>query len=194
MSSKAYAASVKASFRGLYSANLSTLDFADAMYSAIRRGFESAFAEGQRDCGLLPDERSPEEQAKLNELIGDNNQYVGALATWLFDHSKANGFKFADVEYRAQLWINRYEEVKAIATMMTCKNRKYQWRLGTVKHEHCRSCLKLSGRVARAQTWADRGVTPRATNGTLKCGGYNCACGLHETDLPVTRGRWPNLP
>lgn len=191
MSGKAYAASVRASFRGLWSGQLDNLSFADAMFSAIHRGFEQAFAEGQKECGLLPDERSPEEQDKLNEIIGDNNQYVGGLATWLFDHSKAKGFKFSDVEYRAQLWINRYEEVKAIAQMMTCKDKKYQWRIDG--GEHCRTCLKLNGRVHRASLWA-RKVTPRVTDGRLACRGFNCKCQLLETDLPATKGRFPNLP
>lgn len=191
MSEQAFKAAIIANFRGLWSGSLDNLSFADAMFASIGRGFEQAWQEGAKECGVLPDERTEEEQAKLNLMIGDNFQYVGALADWLFQHSKANGVKFAGVQYRADLWVNRYQEVRAAAQTMACGDRKYQWAIDG--GEHCRSCLKLNGRVARASVWASR-VTPRTLDGKLACGGYNCKCSLIETDAPATRGRWPNLP
>ena len=192
MSQSSFKQQIMSTFRGGWNGNLNTLEIADSLFSNIRRGFEQAWQEGSRDCGVLPDERTQAETDKLNLLIGDNFQYVGALADWLFEHSKAKGVKFADVVYRADLWINRYTEVVGIAKTMACGIKKLVWRLGNA--EHCRSCLKLSGRVARSSTWNEREVYPRMVNGKLKCRGYRCACFFQETDQPATRGRWPNLP
>ena len=192
MSQADFKRQIMAAFRGGWNGNLNTLSFADAMYSSIRRGFEMAWREGSKDCGVLPDERTQAETDKLNLLIGDNFQYVGALAEWLFEHSKANGVKFNEVTYRADLWINRYTEVVGIAKTMACADSKYRWQIDG--GEHCRSCLKLNGRVARGSAWASRGIAPRATSGILKCGGFNCKCSFIPTDQKVTRGRWPNLP
>lgn len=194
MSETTYRRSIMAAFRGGWNGQLNTLDIADAMFSAIRRGFEQAWQEGAKSCGVLPDERTQAETDKLNLMIGENFQYVGRVAEWIFEHSKANGYKFGDVTGRAGLWINRYQEVVNVAKTMACADSKYRWQIGKVKTEHCRTCLKLNGRVARSSAWASHDCYPRMTNGKLACGGFNCGCGFVETDAPVTKGRWPNLP
>lgn len=194
MSQANFKQQIMANFRGGWNGSLTPLDFSSAMFSTIRRGFNQAWVEGSRDCGILESERTQAETDKLNLLIGDNFQYVGQLADWLYNHSKATGTKFNEVTYRADLWINRYTEVVEIAKSMACQDKKLEWRIGQVKTEHCRSCLKLNGRVARGSTWAAKNISPRMTNGLLKCGGFNCGCGFLETDRPATRGRWPNLP
>lgn len=189
-----FQASIRAACRGLFLSELTTLDFADAFYSALRRGFTQAWYDGMKECGLQADEITQEETKQLGLMIGDNFQYVAGLADWIYQHSKANGGSWESVASRSKAWINRYEEVKNVAMSLACKNRKLVWRLGVVKTEHCRSCIKLSGRIHRASVWATHNVYPRATNGTLKCGGFHCGCGFVETDQPATRGRFPNLP
>lgn len=189
-----FKSSLTASARGLWSGQLDSLSFADSFFSTLRRGLTQAWYEGAKEFGIKPDELSEEELAVLAQKIGDNNQYVGGLADFISQHTKAQGFSFETIKPRLDLWINRYEEVKELAKSMAGGNRKLRWDfLGLVK-EHCRSCLKLKGRVARSKTWAERGLYPRATNGTLACGGFHCGCGFTETDEPVTRGRWPKLP
>jgi hypothetical protein len=187
-----FQASIHAACRGLWTSQTSPLEFSDQMYSAIRRGFESAWTEGSKSCGILATERTQEETKQLGLMIGDNFQYVAGLADWIYQHSKANGGSWESVVSRSKAWINRYEEVKNVAMTMACKNRKLAWRLGNA--EHCRSCIKLSGRIHRSDLWAAKNLAPRVTNGLLKCGGYRCACRFEITDEPATRGRFPNLP
>jgi hypothetical protein len=163
------------------------------MYSAIRRGFEQAFAEGSKTCGVLPNERTKEEQDRLNLLIGDNNAYVASLVSWLYEHRQSEGYKFSDILPRAELWINRYEEVRAIAQSLACQDKKLRWQLDSPK-ESCRTCIKLNGRVHRASVWAAHNIAPRMVTSRLKCGGYRCLCRWVETDQPATKGRFPNLP
>lgn len=188
-----FQASVRAAARGLWTSQTTTLDFADQMYSAIRRGFTQAWAEGSESCGILTGERTQEETKQLGLMIGDNFQYVAGLADWIFQHSKANGGDWNAVVNRMTLWVNRYLEVKNVAMTMACQNKKLRWTIDGAK-EHCRSCLKLNGRVHRASVWAAHNLAPRMLTHSLKCGGYNCKCFWVETDAPATRGRFPNLP
>lgn len=187
-----FTASIRASFRGLWSGSLNTLDFADAMYSAIRRGFESAWAEGSKECGILATERTQEETKQLGLMIGDNFQYVAGLADWIYQHSKANGGSWEAVVSRSRLWVARYEEVKNIAMSLACKDKKLRWQLNG--GENCRTCIKLNGRVHRASVWAAHNISPRMVTNRLRCNGYNCKCHFVETDQPATKGRFPNLP
>lgn len=178
--------------RGLYNSQIDALSGADALFSAVGRGLTQAFIEGQKECGIKANERTEEESAELARLIGDNYQYVGRFVEWIVAHNKASGAPFEMIKARVAMWVNRYIEVKSIAQTMTCQNKKLRWQLDG--GEHCRSCLKLNGRVARASVWNERNIYPRMVNNRLKCGGYNCKCAFIETDQPATRGRWPNLP
>lgn len=187
-----FRASLRAASRGIWDSSLDPLNGADAIYSAIRRGFEQAWAEGSRSCGILPGERTEEEIKQLNQMIGDNFQHVAGLVQWIYEHSKANGYKFEIIQTRLKLWVNRYEEVKNVAISFSCKNLKYRWQIDG--GEHCRTCLKLNGRVARASVWAAHGIAPRMITDRLRCHGYNCKCFWVETDAPATRGRFPGLP
>lgn len=187
-----FKASIMALSRGVYTGVLTSFEGADALFSAVGRGYEQAFTEGQKACGIKADERTEEESAELTRLIGDNYQYVGRYIEWVVAHNKASGSPFEMIKARAQLWVNRYVEVKNIAISLSCGNKKYRWQIDG--GEHCRTCLKLNGRIARASTWAAHNIAPRMITDRLRCNGYNCKCFWVETDAPATRGRWPNLP
>ena len=192
MSLATFSASVRASARGIWLGEMDALGAADALFSAIGRGFEQAFTEGQKDCGILASERTEEESKELARLIGDNYQYVGRFVEWIVQHSKENGGNWEMIKARTDLWSGRYEEVKNIAISLSCGNKKLLWQIDG--GEHCRSCLKLNGRVHRSSVWAAHDIAPRMITHSLKCGGYNCKCFWVETDAPATRGRFPKLP
>lgn len=192
MSLSTFQSSILASCRGAWTGELDALSAADSLFSTVGRGFEAAFREGQKECGILPADRTEEESATLTRLIGDSYQHVGRLVEWIVQHNKASGAPWEMIKSRAALWTNRHEEVKNTAMALACKNSKLLWRIDG--GEHCRSCLKLNGRVHRASVWAAHNIAPRMITHALKCGGYHCKCSWVETDLPATRGRFPNLP
>jgi hypothetical protein len=37
-------------------------------------------------------------------------------------------------------------------------------------------------------------IAPQMITDLLECGGWRCDCSLEDTDEPMTRGRFPNLP
>lgn len=170
---------------------LDALSGADSLFSAIGRGLENAFKEGQAECGIKADERTEEESKELTRLIGDNYQYVGRFVEWIVVHNKASGSPFEMIKGRVQLWIGRYEEVRAIAMTLSCANKKLLWRIGSTER-HCKSCLKLNGRVHRALLWQRWDIYPRHRN--LACHGHRCDCSFLVTDAPATKGRPPKIP
>lgn len=184
-----FQASINAASRGLWLGQLDALSGADALFSAIGRGFEQAFTEGQKECGIKANERTEEESKELTRLIGDNYQFVGRFVEWIIQHSKANGGNWEMIKSRASEWVNRYIYVQTVAREMTCLNVKEIWLRGNTEAGCC-DCLRLHGRVYRNQTWI-KIAEPRSPK--LNCGGYHCDCRREKTDLPITKGRPPTL-
>lgn len=184
-----FRASINATSRGLWLGELDALSGADSLFSAIGRGFEQAFREGQKECGILPGERTEEESKELTRLIGDNYQHVGRFVEWIVQHNKASGAPLEMIRSRADMWINRYEYVATVAREMGCSNVKEIWLRGRTE-QGCCDCLRLHGRVYRNRTWI-KIAEPRSPK--LNCGGYHCDCRREKTDLPITKGRPPTL-
>jgi hypothetical protein len=189
MSEQTFIASIRATARGIFNGSLDALAGADAMFSAIGRGYEQAWRDGAKSCGILADERTEEESKELARLIGDNYQYVGRFVEWVVQHSKANGGNWEMIQSRAFEWSNRYTYVETVAREMACKDQKEVWIYGPT--EHCCDCLRMHGRVYRNSVWAKYGIEPRSPN--LACFGGHCQCQRKPTDLPVTKGRPPAL-
>lgn len=190
----AYRSSIRAACYALWTGKTDHLDFADMMFSALQRGFNQAWNEGAKECGILPSERTPEEQKELDRMLGDNLTYVARFGDFIFENRKSEGGKFVTVTNRAILWVNRYNEVKARAQTLACADKKLRWQYGVVKTEHCKTCIKLNGRIHRKSVWDAKGIWPGKVTTDLKCGGYKCGCAFVVTTDPATRGRFPKLP
>jgi hypothetical protein len=55
----------------------------------MRREFNNAWTEGARTQGFEPTERTPEEEAKLQELISTQATFIPGLAGFILEHAKA---------------------------------------------------------------------------------------------------------
>lgn len=176
--------------RGLWAGEIDLFGFIDAFLMAMERGFEQAWREGARTCGIEPGERSSEEATRLNEYIFAQAPFITPLAYWIQENSRANKVKLAVINNRIQIWENRYNEVLAIAQQMACADSKLRWRRNPMK-ESCVDCINLDGRVYRASIWAAYDIRPQSR--ALACGGYRCGCVLEQTDMPATPGRPPGI-
>jgi hypothetical protein len=166
----------------------------ETLNDTIQFHLELAWREGAAECGVRPDERTPEEDQRLREFVINQMSYTFGLAEFVEANTQAEGGLLRTSLKRLPPWVNRYNEVKAIAQEMACGNQKFQWFLGETI-EHCRTCLKLNGRVMRASQWAKLDVHPQDTRpGKLECRGFNCDCRRKKTDKPATPGRLPSLP
>lgn len=164
-------------------------NFVDSLNSAVTRGYAQAWTEGAKACGILPADRTPEEQRVLDEYISIAQQRLMPLAEFIAQNSRASGGKWADIQPRLGMWINRYTELRNRAQQMSCKDQKLKWIFGDTKH--CIDCKNLNGRIYRASVWAKYNLRPQMRE--LACSGFNCACAFQVTDEPVTPGHPPAL-
>jgi len=179
---------IRAAIRGLWNGTFDYLDFVDQMTNAIFRGYEMAWREGSSQCGITPEERTVEEQARLNQMIQLDIGYIPGLADVILQNSKANGGKLAPLLARGKLWGNRYNAVVTTAQQVSCADQKFRWILGPTKI-HCSDCSNYAGRVHRGSVWGTVGAQPQSRS--LECGGWNCLCALSPTTDRASGGRPP---
>lgn len=184
-----FARAIRAPSRGLWNGSLDIFDFFEAMELAIQRGYENAWNEGAASCNIQPDERTAQEQQELNRLIQFNRQYIFSYGEFVEQNSRDNDGKLGTVFSRADLWINRYNQVRARAQSMACADQKLMW-IWQPDKEHCADCRKLNGKVYRASVWDEIGILPQSEK--LACHGYRCGCALVLTDAKATPGRRPS--
>lgn len=185
-----YGLSIRALVRGLWRDELTLYDFMTTMGYAITRNFTRAWIEAAQTCGILPPERTQEEDAELQRLITTEIQYVFQFADAIQKNSRARRGKLSPLLERAQMWQDRYRHVYAVAQSMACADAKYRWEMNPRK-EHCPDCVTLNGRVYRASTWRRYRIAPQMRE--LACHGYRCGCSFVPTDEPATPGRPPNI-
>ena len=172
--------------RGLWAGEIDTFQFTDSFLMAMERGFEQAWSEGARSCGIEPSERTDEEATRLNTFIFSQAPHVPGLATWIQERTREEGKKLSAVLHRIGIWTNRYNELMSIAQTMACADQKFKWTRGGTK-QPCGDCLGYHGRVHRGSVWAKYDIRPQ--HQSLGCKGYKCQCSLDPTDEPVTPGR-----
>ena len=184
----AFRSAVRGSVRGLWSGNTDTFGFVNSMVSAIDVHLIVAWHEGAAQCGIAPDEMTPEERGALTAAVNENTAHLTGFADAVAEGSKENGGKLGDLWDRAELWVNRYGNVVSKAQSIVCADKKFMWLRGATE-KGCRSCIGLDGRVYRGSVWAANNAEAQGRN--LECGGHKCLCQLVPTDSPITQGRFP---
>lgn len=190
LSKKRFRASIRTAVRGLWTGVFTKKQFTKEMKLAIKNGLHRAWSEGAAVCGIAPDERTAEEQAALDAMVAGQYKYIGGFAKAIIRGNKANKGLLREMFKRAEMWIDRYQDAYFQAQNMACANKKLKWVLGPT--EHCKSCLKLEGKVKRATIWAKNDIRPKHPR--LECGGFKCQCKLMPTNERGTPGRLPKIP
>jgi len=192
-----YRAAVRAAVRGVWTGAFTSADQgSDALYPAIRRYFLLAFDEGMAVCGVQPEERTEKERKALVDRIKEELSHVGGFMDAVYEGRKGSETERPLAQFlgRAEMWVNRYTELRDLGKMLACGDKKLRWTWHPEK-EHCSSCAKLNGKVKRASQWEEaraRGIYPQSP--ALECGGYKCGCTLEPTDEPMSKGRLPSVP
>ncbi|MHC4620467.1 MAG: hypothetical protein ACYTEQ_22195 [Planctomycetota bacterium] len=188
-----YRLGLRAAVRGLWRGVTDEGQFSQSFGGIIRRRLTQAWNEGAAVCGVLPAERTPEEGQELISLIAQQQSFIPGFSADIVEGSKARGGLLRVQLARVERWINRYPEMVQRGKAAACGNRKLRWTLGDA--EHCSTCLRLNGKVRRAQFWQESGILPRVPGANyLECRGYNCACSLLPTNERASPGRLPRLP
>ncbi len=189
-----YGLAIRANVRALWAGVTDIDQFVDGMFSSIRRGLNRAWREGAKQCGIKPDELTPEELAAIVQVITNELLFVLSFADAIEAGSKANGGKLRPLLGRVELWESRYLDVTNRAILMACADKKIEWVMNPLK-DNCTSCKSLNGKVKRGSTWERLGIRPQdPPNDKLKCKGHRCGCRGVPTDKPISRGPLPKLP
>lgn len=188
-----YRANLRSVTRGYWSGVLDLNQFYDQMRATMNTRLQQAWDEGAAECGIRPDEYTPEEQIALaNGIANELNQLPG-LALRVDQNSKVNKGKLTPLLDRvSSLWLDRYNDFKNRARLMACKDQKLEWIYGDT--EHCTTCAALNGKVKRGSFWQTSGYQPQnPPNSALECGGWRCQCRLEPTDRAISKGPLPNV-
>lgn len=191
-----YGRAVRAAVRGVWTgAFTSAAQGSDALFPAIRRYFLLAFNEGMAECGVKPEERTEKERKALVARIKEELSHVPAFMKAVYDGRKGSEKERPLPSFlsRAEMWTNRYTELRDLGKMMACGDRKLKWVLNPAK-ENCRDCIRLNGKIKRASAWEKaraQGIYPQSP--ALACGGFRCGCTFLPTDEPMSKGPLPKL-
>jgi hypothetical protein len=186
-----YGRNIRSAVRGLWGGTLDPFAFADSLMETVRRGFTVAWYEGLAAVGLKPGDMNEAELMALNREIASEYTHVYNFMSAIQNQSRSDGAPLAPHLKRAEMWTNRFVQVKSQAMMMAGLDKRLKWVMNPIK-EHCSSCLRLNGRVYRASVWNKYDIYPRKR--TLACHGFRCGCLFEVTNDAATPGRPPGLP
>ncbi len=183
--------SLRAHVRKYWKGYSTSGDFIFGFHEAVEFGFMRAFRLGAASCGVKPADYTQKMKNALQSKINEQFTHIMGLADDIV--IQADGGKLSAAFRRIEIWVARYGEVKQLGTLLACGDKPLEWVIGIA--EHCKSCLKLNGKVKRASFWENKGILPRVAGATyLDCKGYNCKCSLLPTDKPLSKGKLPSLP
>lgn len=166
----------------VFNGHSDAVDMRRAHKAMLRNYAEEAYKEGLREGGIDADELDEEDQAQLDETVGD---WLGGQLEHVNDFSKAIGEARKDKDLRPAIidridqWVDSLRTLGDLGRAYALQNEKGQWTLGATE-QHCETCLKLSGMKPHRVSWfTDRGYIP-GENGseTLECGGWKCDCAI----------------
>jgi len=185
MSIASYRLGIRTAVRGLWKGWMEYDQAYEQMYLTIDMGLRNAWYEGMREAGLVPADMTTKEEIALKREVVKNQGYIDGFLSACEEYSQANGYKLSPLFARAEVWVNRYLEVRNIALTMAINDPKLEWVMG-VRIEHCIDCIRLDGKVKRASVWEANDVRPQHPD--LECGGWKCGCEFMPTDKPCTPG------
>jgi hypothetical protein len=144
----------------------------------MRKAYQEAWAEDGNEGPL------PEYLAQAAQQLSDEQaNYVQGYYQDIVD-AKQQQSGAGQLEYRAQLWANRYTQARNDAShLIELENGgKEEWIEGDTV-DKCDTCLSLNGIVAYAKEWEIAGFHPQhGPNPMLDCQGYNCQCRRQRTN------------
>lgn len=168
--------------RGVYGNRVGG-NFIDIMANLISGQLTQAYRQAFEDEGFTDFLLPPYLEESLQSMILDQYDYVDGYYRDIID-ARIEKKPIDPLLARASLWANRWTEAynEAVHLIMLNEGGNEMWVLGQTE-EHCETCSRLNGIVARASEWEKLGVRPQsAPNDMLACGGWNCDCSRVPTD------------
>lgn len=168
--------------RDVYNGVATADDLLTVMARLLDEQMRRAWNEGMRENELDPQQDMTNDwemllQGIIDEEFGHVEQFIADVVA-----ARDNGTPIDPLLRRAELWANRYNDVVNRAKLETAEPKdKFEWVYGDT--QHCDTCARLNGIVARASEWEQAGFHPQQPpNEMLDCGGWRCQCELVPTD------------
>jgi len=188
-----YRAVIRTAARGLWTGVFSFDQSFENMILAVEKFIPMAWAEGARECGVLPNELTPAERMERNQAVFSEINHVSGFLEFVEDNRRGVGL-LRNVFRRVELWVARYLDVTNRARVLACADKKLKWIIDPAK-DNCVTCLRLNGKVKRGSFWRKKGIHPQnPPNPLLECKGWLCGCSLNPTNEPASRGPLPRVP
>lgn len=190
-STASYRRNIRQAVRGLWSGVITFEQAFESMLATIRTGLTQAWESGAKEAGIKPSELTEQEIAALNERIFEENNRLSPFLESIEAANRENDGSLTTHYNRAELWVNRWLDIQNEAKTMASSDPKLEWVLGRTE-QHCRSCLRLNGKVKRASYWQQVEIRPQSPpNSALSCEGWRCDCRLLVTDRAISKGPLP---
>lgn len=190
MSFNAYRSGLRSAVRGLWSGAINGTQFNSTMRTLINRRLTQAFEQGANECNVTPSEFTQDEFLVIGRAIQEELTHLSSFSARI-RHGRDG--PIAPLFSRVEIWASRFNDIRNLGKVTTCKDQKLIWKLGATE-EHCTTCPRLNGKVKRASQWETSGIRPQnPPNGSIQCGGWNCLCELNPTSKPISRGRLPRF-
>jgi len=186
--------SVKASIETNYAGELHKLAASDekdsdklkeAIIALLLFWAFKAYYDGMQAGGVEDPEgeATASDRMTIDEWIAAQTIFALGLAQAMADAKQAEGDAKikadAEVERRLAMWAAALMVLRVQGLASAQADMMVTWKYGET--EHCDTCLNLNGQQHRLSWFTDKGFIPREPgSATLKCGGYNCQCGLYD--------------
>jgi len=181
MSLDDYRNEIQSNIEAINSGIITRQQFITNMEIALNREIPNAFLEGSQECG-----NDNIDELAIEEVINSEIEHLNSLAI----SSEDDPF-LGPLFLRAELWVNRYRDVRNLGMMMSCGDQHLEWMLRETE-DHCLSCIRYSKIIKPASEWLASGVRPQhPPNDHLVCGGWQCDCEYRITDKVATPGPIP---
>jgi hypothetical protein len=167
-----YKQALRRAVQAFWNGTIERGQFVSQFRDSVELGLGRAWREGIAMFGFSVDDLTGQEFTELETDVVRTFPSVQVMAERVIANKAANGNLGPLTGFVNQQWGNRYEQFKIKGRAVAGKDRKAMWVLGIA--EHCRSCLKLAGKVRRWSWWIERGILPRVPGADyLECAGYN---------------------
>ena len=169
----AYARSLRAPVRGLWSGAMDYSQAYDAFYLTVERYLTLAWHGGLKEAGIDAVEMSVIERQALSAVISKEQGFIAGFMNIVMDGSKKNGGKLGPLVKQIDQWATRAIDAQNKAKLLAKSDPKLEWVVGPTEIS-CTTCFdKLQGKVKRASYWLREGVQPQnPPNPLLECGGW----------------------
>lgn len=180
-----YAKEIEALVKDLQSGKITQSQFEVRFNDIIDVSLEDAWTEG---AGEYADD--PDMLVVFSNIIDKEHSLVSEFAIAL-----AGGMSIDAALARADLWANRWQDIKNIAVMLAAEKSgdMLTWVYGDTIN-HCATCKAAEGVIASAADWRESKYHPQGgedgilPNDMLECGGWRCSCSMiaskDESNVP----------